>query len=99
MRISDWSSDVCSSDLHRNVLDAYTARVYIKGAGQLKDYPWLARNALEKEGIEKDRVYISESISEIKFARPNKFEEKVISIRSDGKIGRASCRERVCQYV
>lgn len=81
---------IAKANYHRNVLDAYTARVYIKGAGQLKDYPWLARNALEKEGIEKDRVYISESISEIKFARPNKFEEKVISIRSDGKDNNTS---------
>lgn len=81
---------IAKANYHRNVLDAYTARVYIKGAGQLKDYPWLAKNALEKEGIEKDRVYVSESISEIKFARPNKFEEKVISIRSDGKDNNTS---------
>ena len=81
---------IAKANYHRNVLDAYKARVYIKGAGQLKDYPWLAKNALEKEGVEKDRVYISESISDIKFTRPNKFEEKVISIRSDGKDNNTS---------
>lgn len=81
---------IAKANYHRNVLDAYSARVYIKGAGKLKDYPWLAKKALEKEGIEKDRVYISESMSEIKFTRPNKFEEKVISIRSDGKDNNTS---------
>lgn len=81
---------IAKANYHRNVLDAYTARVYIKGAGQLKDYPWLAKKALEKEGVEKDRVYVSESISEISYKRPNKFSEKVISIRSDGKDNNTS---------
>ncbi len=45
---------------------------------QLKDYPWLAKKTLEKEGITKDRVYISESVSEISYQRPNTFSEKVI---------------------
>jgi hypothetical protein len=81
---------VAKANYHRNALDAYSARVYIKGAGKLKDYPWLAKKALKKEGIEKNRVYISESVSDIKFTRPNKFEEKVISIRSDGKDNNTS---------
>lgn len=81
---------IAMSNYHRNLLDSYSARVYIKGAGKLKDHPWLAKKALEKEGIEKGRVYISESVSEIKFTRPNKFEEKVISIHSDGKDNNTS---------
>jgi hypothetical protein len=81
---------IAKANYHRNQLDSYSARVYIKGSGKLKDYPWLAKKALQKEGIEKGRVYISESVSEIKFTRPNKFEEKVISIRSDGKDNNTS---------
>ncbi len=81
---------IAKANYHRNLLDSYSARVYIKGAGKLKDYPWLAKKQLEKEGIEKNRVYISESVSDIKFTRPNKFEEKVISIRSDGKDNNTS---------
>ena len=50
---------IAKAKYHRNVLDAYGARVYIKGAGKLKDYPWLAKKTLQKEGIEKDqRLYI-----------------------------------------
>lgn len=81
---------IAKANYHRNQLDSYSARVYIKGAGQLKDYPWLAKRQLEKEGIEKGRVFVSESVSDIKFTRPNKFEEKVISIRTDGVDNNAS---------
>ena len=42
---------IAKANYHRNVLDSYSARVYIKGAGKLKDYPWLAKKALKKEGI------------------------------------------------
>lgn len=70
---------------HTQQLDKYTAKVYIKGKGQLKDYPWFAKKAVEKEGITKDRVFISESVSEIKYTRPNKFEEKVIAVYTKGK--------------
>lgn len=76
---------IAKAAYHQNQLNAYTAKVYVKGSGKLIDYPWLAKKALEKEGVEKNKVYLSESISEIKFTRPNKFEERVISIRSDGK--------------
>jgi hypothetical protein len=73
------------ANYHTQQIDTYTAKVYIKGKGQLKDYPWFAKKAIEKEGITKDRVFISESVSEIKFTRPNKFEEKVIAVYTKGK--------------
>lgn len=76
---------IAKANYHRNVVDHYSAKVYIKGSAKLKDYPWLAKKALEKDGVEKGRVYLSESLSEIKFTRPNKFEQKVISVRSDRK--------------
>ncbi|NOS92561.1 MAG: carboxypeptidase-like regulatory domain-containing protein [Cyclobacteriaceae bacterium] len=69
---------------HTQQLDSYTTRAYIKGKYQLRDYPWFAKKAIEKEGVKKDRVFISESVSDIKYTRPNKFEEKVIAIYSTG---------------
>lgn len=75
---------IAKAKYHTQQIDAYTAKVYIKGKGQLKDYPWLAKKALEKEGITKDRVFITESVSEIKYTRPNKFEEKVIAVYTNG---------------
>ncbi|MDZ4716488.1 MAG: DUF5686 and carboxypeptidase regulatory-like domain-containing protein [Cytophagales bacterium] len=75
---------IAKAKYHTQQIDKYTAKVYIKGKGQLKDYPWLAKKALEKEGITKDRVFIQESVSEITYTRPNKFDEKVIAIYTNG---------------
>jgi len=81
---------IAKAGYHRNQLDAYSATVYIKGTGKLLDYPWIAKRALEKEGVEKGRVYITESVSEIRYTRPGKFDEKVISVYSDGKDNNTS---------
>lgn len=81
---------IAKAKYHTQQLDSYSARVYIKGSGKLIDYPWLAKSTLKKEGIEKGRVYTSESISDVKYTRPKKFEQKVISIRSDGKDNNTS---------
>jgi hypothetical protein len=76
---------IAKAKYHVQQLDSYTAKVYIKGKGKLTDYPWLAKKMLEKEGITKDRLFISESVSEVKYTRPNKFEEKVIAVYTQGK--------------
>lgn len=81
---------IAKAKYHTQQIDSFSARVYIKGSGKLKDYPWLAKKALEKEGIKKNRVFVSETISEIHYKRPNKFREKVISIRSDGRDNNTS---------
>ena len=76
---------IAKAKYHTQQIDTYSAKVYIKGKGKLKDYPWLAKKALEKEGITKDRLFISESVSEVVYTRPNKFDEKVIAVFSDGE--------------
>ncbi|HTH54562.1 MAG TPA: DUF5686 and carboxypeptidase regulatory-like domain-containing protein [Cyclobacteriaceae bacterium] len=81
---------IAKANYHIQQLDSYTAHVYIKGKGKLKDYPWLAKKMLEKEGITKDRLFITESVSEIKYTRPNKFEEKVIAVYVQGANRSAS---------
>src|SRR3546814_9584934 len=64
MRISDWSSDVCSSDLGRCLAPRRPG-----GGGGARNPP-----ARRKRGA-------------VDFERVRR------------QIGRASCRERVCQYV
>src|SRR3546814_2915019 len=91
MRISDWSSDVCSSDLPRRLprrADAHPQRLWREvgaaqeGEGQ-PDRRGYARRA--------DRDRLGQA------ARPQ------VQLADQGQarveIGRASCRERVCQYV
>ncbi|MCA6074232.1 DUF5686 and carboxypeptidase regulatory-like domain-containing protein [Fulvivirga sedimenti] len=76
---------IAKSKFHTQQLDRYTARVYIKGAGKLKNAPFFLRKTLEKEGVELDRVFIQESISDIEYIRPGTYKETVISIRTSGE--------------
>src|SRR3546814_1913104 len=76
MRISDWSSDVCSSDL---------ANLLRKNLRSFKRWR-------EREGVSCYRVYDAD-LPEYAAAID------VYGEAEGEKIGRASCRERVCQYV
>src|SRR3546814_17628956 len=69
VRISDWSSDVCSSDLFKDRM-GYPAKLY-------DDLRLPDRKPLSRPQIERD----------------------VLPAPIVDEIGRASCRERVCQYV
>src|SRR3546814_21005676 len=100
MRISDWSSDVCSSDLvpaHFQQIDDllialvrsnFTAIACIAHLG----LPLLCLEG-DEPGIEPDAVEESVRIN------PDVANLRHRLILRPGKIGRASCRERVCQYV
>src|SRR3546814_10873826 len=70
MRISDWSSDVCSSDL----IGEGPHLGHIVAGATLRQY--------RDEGLGK-----------------GSFSEQPAQEIGDLEIGRASCRERVCQYV
>src|SRR3546814_9489432 len=87
MRISDWSSDVCSSDLLDLQLRRRGVRTVVIGG--------VATNF----GVEST----ARSAHEHGYA-PVLVEDACASLSADlhdfaFKIGRASCRERVCQYV
>src|SRR3546814_15221689 len=98
MRIGDWSSDVCSSDLVTNTI---------------KPAPSLGRPgfAFFTAATVRLPILLSHTVSHIMRCLAvdvngqcctNKIEECKYFRRLAGqpwKIGRASCRERVCQYV
>src|SRR3546814_4980422 len=77
MRISDWSSDVCSSDL---------MRVAEGGQGQASAQ------------IDDPRVRVPQ-LADIRRAADRDDPAVLDRDRLGPEIGRASCRERVCQYV
>src|SRR3546814_16845158 len=89
MRISDWSADVCSSDL-RNLDVAHDS-----AAGFLDDRAGVAFERMA-EGIVGGQ-------EEPRFAAFSHNGRTGSTRQRDGvvgvEIGRASCRERVCQYV
>jgi len=81
---------IAKASYHRKQLDAYSARVYIKGTGRLKKAPFFLRKRLENEGIDSSFAFTSESVSEISYERPGKFTERVISIYTTGDDNNSS---------
>src|SRR3546814_5579170 len=79
MRISDWSSDVCSSDLY-----FYLVRMF-------GDVPKITENISDLGQIQTPRSPVKEIYDDIII--PD------LLFAEGSKIGSASCRERVCQYV
>lgn len=75
---------IAKAKYHLLQTNSYSAKVYTKGSGQVTKIPWGFRTLAEKEGVTTDRVYTSESVSEIYFERPNTFKQKVISVRASG---------------
>src|SRR3546814_12947455 len=121
MRISDWSSDVCSSDLrithvptgiivacqnqrsqHKNKAEAMNmlkARMYEAELQRREAEANATHQAKSDIGWgHKIRSYVLQPYQMVKDLRTG-----VVStspdVVLDGEIGRASCRERVCQYV
>src|SRR3546814_2381795 len=82
MRISDWSSDVCSSDL------SAVGHAHIDSA-----WLWPLRETRRKVARTVSNVAtLAQEYPELVFA----FSQ---AQQHAWEIGRASCRERVCQYV
>ena len=75
---------IAKSAYHRQQVDHYTCEVYLKGGGRLKKIPWFARKALEEEGMDTSATFVTENITEITYDRPGHYEERVISIRTQG---------------
>src|SRR3546814_7956464 len=112
MRISDWSSDVCSSDLGawfqglNDTEQSRFARVFAKlpVAIQVQTPAGLV-GLVHAECPVDDWAVLEEQLarktvrSQAMWSR-DRYEAKNTSIvKGVREIGRASCRERVCQYV
>src|SRR3546814_9705004 len=85
MRISDWSSDVCSSDLHQ-------AAVEPAGQALLKVGDAAGCGVGAEHDLTAGLIQTIERVEKL-------FLRAVAAREVMDEIGRASCRERVCQYV
>src|SRR3546814_17787842 len=97
MRISDWSSDVCSSDL-------LAAVVEIRRAARARDrYRTAGPGRLRR--LEKGKALVDRLAERTGHRRTQAetaaiaLNEGMVGVGIQREIGRASCRERVCQYV
>src|SRR3546814_2108602 len=86
MRISDWSSDVCSSDLP--FLASAGAASIRKTVGPVSVMPMPLQTFTPRPA--NSLIWVAGS-----GAPP----QPQLRTREKSEIGRASCRERVCQYV
>src|SRR3546814_3609198 len=90
MRISDWSSDVCSSDLLPSLLWSLG---WVAPAPPRDFFTPRRRNARSASLAPLFRIPVTQ-------AGPSVEKHTLASSKSETQqIGRASCRERVCQYV
>src|SRR3546814_6587869 len=87
MRISDWSPDVCSSDLanHYEVDSNHWA-----GVSGYEMFAKMLGNMRKLANPDNLGPFMGMNL----FGTPD-----TVARRLEQQIGRASCRERVCQYV
>src|SRR3546814_12364968 len=107
MRISDWSSDVCSSDL-RSSLTACRPNLRPCPEIELTNFvmPDLIRHPALQARIAGPRIDSGMTKAKAEYCHASSTDFRAACsaasaapARSACEIGRASCRERVCQYV
>src|SRR3546814_11955921 len=96
MRISDWSSDVCSSDLEITLLGAVNILTGCYDSDNFANEPFCGLFMRTAGGPDAQSVAsVTDRYVNISRQRNRGVD---LSLAID-QIGRASCRERVCQYV
>src|SRR3546814_16881868 len=100
MRISDWSSDVCSSDLCYRIKGPLAKDWYVNQFLYIPDDDG-------DQGLELVVSKVEDSMAELRVVRDYRAAKtSVWGIHAKNReqnfalnqIGRATCRERVCQY-
>src|SRR3546814_11720109 len=99
MRISDWSSDVCSSDLEDSIF-----KIESSGLGWCLCFPTTDSRGLSDVADQyRSQAVQDASVPQWQVRRSLQREPEGQVVRADlhagRKIGRASCRERVCRNV
>src|SRR3546814_18868006 len=114
MRISDWSSDVCSSDLAqlivlsvdlegRKAVTPYFQKMEFRHLQPYLDKENVIPLAVKAAGLPVTLIYDAEGKEVLRVNGPLAWDGPKGKARVDeagkGRIGRASCRASGCQYV
>src|SRR3546814_12282052 len=97
MRISDWSSDVCSSDLHGVAVELQQVLVVAELGERLHHLAFQPLHQLQGDVEE-----VAGAAGRVEHAGGAELAVEVLRLLhrrlAVAEIGRASCRERVCKY-
>src|SRR3546814_7754728 len=99
LRISDWSSDVCSSDLRKGDRIHDIAR---RNAHQPNDEKLVAgpKSSGNEPAVTDGPDRVDDALLDLVAGPHHQCRRVATLVAADTlQIGRASCRERVCQYV
>src|SRR3546814_15795917 len=121
MRISDWSSDVCSSDLLWELRKDVQAFIDVTRSQDVPDFSDLVQSGFSSTRfvpLDAQKAWTLETGTRGKYERfgwdvtayHSRIDGEMLQFTTNSsipastfnaghKIGRASCRERVCQYV
>src|SRR3546814_12910219 len=91
MRISDWSSDVCSSDL-LGEKRVHVIELALDGEGERRDRAFHALQDIDPQQM--NQAFLAVDLPEEALAAPD-FGAVFFVVGGLLEIGRASCRERV----
>ncbi|WP_242923771.1 DUF5686 and carboxypeptidase regulatory-like domain-containing protein [Pontibacter liquoris] len=69
---------------HRDEVNAWSARVYMKAVGRMDKVPSKVLG-IKMVDVDTGIVYLSESVSELRFKKPDKVHERMISSRVSGQ--------------
>src|SRR3546814_12460917 len=99
MRISDWSSDVCASDLLGPCVLAQRGAVEIELLDLLQPALEFLEVCIFFLKLRIGELVDSDLFGDLGLEISAATEELAVFLVAVGQLGRASCRERVCQYV
>src|SRR3546814_13444264 len=101
MRIRDWSSDVCSSDLNGIKMCRPGARPIGAEPGLVEIRDAVATEVVgDRTGQVTEQDVLADYAAHLLSLAPLQGRRlKLVPDAGHGHIGRAPCRERVCQYV
>src|SRR3546814_12838984 len=98
MRISDWSSDVCSSDLKDNRLQTEQKQEDARSKAMKEELEWVRKNPKGRQAKSKARIKAFEELSSQEYQKRSETKELRSEERRVGKECVSTCRSRWSPY-